>query len=447
MRPFLYICFILLTFNCTHADVKAPLEMKLKLTKLTPPPKISSIGTYSRAMSIYEYQILDIIKGNYSQKSILVLKWSIWEKRLLPKLPNKTGTIEHLKLIPLNNFPQYTNDRILGTINDKSRILYLDISSIPKETNLKLIKLKSEIATRGIQKEWLFLSDDARHINAKNYWKQWTPKLTKNKTDVLDILLDFQQKLQTQGVELLLVPVPPKSTIYSDYFIGIEPSSLSKQNNYINLLKKKGLDVLNLQKEFLLHRKNNSRELFCKTDSHWSPEACNLTASLISNIIKNKKWYPSANKNQYDIGLTSLIEIQGDLTPQNSTPNQKLETLPIEYVTLKNNPISKTTPNSPIILLGDSHNLVFSDAKTFFTDGAGLPDYLALHSGIAVDVVATLGSGLNGARGSLYRNRSINPKIPNYWKGKKLLIWCFTERELSATELNKNNLNIPLTKP
>ena len=55
-------------------------------------------------------------------------------------------------------------------------------------------------------------------------------------------------------------------------------------------------------------------------------------------------------------------------------------------------------PNSPIVLLGDSHNLVFHEGDDMHARGAGLPDQLALELGLPLDVVAVRNSGVTPAR-------------------------------------------------
>jgi len=58
---------------------------------------------------------------------------------------------------------------------------------------------------------------------------------------------------------------------------------------------------------------------------------------------------------------------------------------------------------SPVILLGDSHTLVFSrgPADTLHSVGGGLADLLALELGFPVDLIGVRGSGSTSARAPL----------------------------------------------
>ena len=81
--------------------------------------------------------------------------------------------------------------------------------------------------------------------------------------------------------------------------------------------------------------------------------------------------------------------------------------------------------DSPVLLIGDSHTLVFHD-PTLFGPGGGLPDQLAVRFGFPVDLIGVRGSGANSPRIDLLR-RGDN------LKGKKLVIWCFSFREFTES--------------
>ncbi len=95
-------------------------------------------------------------------------------------------------------------------------------------------------------------------------------------------------------------------------------------------------------------------------------------------------------------------------------------------------------PNSPVLLLGDSHTLVFHD---FLAERAGLVDQLAHELGFAPDLIGTRGSGATPVRISLYR-RSL--KDPGYLAKKKIVVWCFAAREF--TEASEGWAKVPVAK-
>ena len=71
--------------------------------------------------------------------------------------------------------------------------------------------------------------------------------------------------------------------------------------------------------------------------------------------------------------------------------------------------------NSPVLLIGDSHTLVFNDGGDLHTRGAGLADHLTLELGFAIDHIGIRGSGTTVPRIELARRK-------DNLKGKKLVI-------------------------
>ncbi len=84
-----------------------------------------------------------------------------------------------------------------------------------------------------------------------------------------------------------------------------------------------------------------------------------------------------------------------------------------------------------MVLLGDSHNLVFHSGGDMHAKGAGLADQLASLWGLPVDLVAVRGSGATPARINLLRQARANPK---YLGEKKIVVWCFAAREFTESQ-------------
>ena len=125
--------------------------------------------------------------------------------------------------------------------------------------------------------------------------------------------------------------------------------------------------------------------LFCKTDSHWSPYACEVTARQIRKTLGNPPWLkggPDVFKTR-----TETRKITGDLTD-----GKGYEELPVRVVTAADGAAIEDKA-SPVVLLGDSHTLVFHAGQELHGTGAGLADQLAAELGVVVDVIGVRGSG------------------------------------------------------
>ena len=129
------------------------------------------------------------------------------------------------------------------------------------------------------------------------------------------------------------------------------------------------------------------------------------------------------------------LGIVGDLVPEEQK-SKLAETLEIQYCGVLNAEakleVVKPDPASPILLLGDSHTLVFNEGATsgMHSVGAGLLDQLQAEAGFAIDLVGSRGSGSKTARMQLYRHAAA---APGYWDSKKLVVWCFSVREFTQS--------------
>ena len=120
------------------------------------------------------------------------------------------------------------------------------------------------------------------------------------------------------------------------------------------------------------------------------------------------------------------------------------ETLTARYVWYTNDKDRKGVPDdrsSPILLLGDSHCLVFHGGKEMHAAGSGLADHLAWEAHRPIDVLGVRGSGATASRISLYRR---GRRSEGYLAGKKLIIWCLSARDFTEADGWRK---VPLVKP
>ena len=291
---------------------------------------------------------------------------------------------------------------------------------------------------------WLFLAAELRHLGAGCFWGEGAAKASRatrpEHADPLPAILDFKRQLDAAGVELLVVPLPAKAVIYPDEVcdavvvgVGTLPPRLDvADRTFYELLRSSGVQVLDLVPQFMADRFGMEGPLFCKQDSHLSGNGCVVAARPIADRIRDRLWL----KGRPPLALSSQwrpIEISGDLSPSGggTTPEKR----PARFVGTAAaggglEPVADDRA-SPIVLLGDSSNLVYHAGGDLYAVGAGLPDQLALELGLALDVVAVRGSGSTAARMNFIRRIQADP---NYLKSKRLVIWCFAAREFTESE-------------
>ena len=301
---------------------------------------------------------------------------------------------------------------------------------------------------------WLFLGRELRHVAAGPFWGVDAIAVSRAKkpqnADPLPAILDFKSQLERAGIELLLVPVPPKVVVYPEklaerFLDGAgDPQRLDTQHaEFYELLVAKGVRVLDLAPVFAAHRDDAElAPLYCRQDTHWSGGGCLLAAREIARLVGNPSWLADAKR----VDLASRVEereIIGDLARAQTPGMPTKEKISLRFVGIEENDELRPLPDdpaSPIILLGDSHNLVFhAGGSDMHAAGAGLADQLALELRTPLDVVAVRGSGATPARINLLRKS----RRAGYLAEKKLIIWCFSAREF--TESDGWNL-IPIVK-
>ncbi|MDA1093423.1 MAG: hypothetical protein O3A25_09190 [Acidobacteria bacterium] len=293
------------------------------------------------------------------------------------------------------------------------------------------------IAVSGVD-DWVFFAPELRHLGAGRFWGADAAAVSRARqpadADPLPAIQDFKAQLDALGIELLLVPVPPKAAIYPDKVsasleIPIPVPRLDPAHQeFYERLRDEGIDVLDLTNLFIRERFHPEGALYCRTDTHWSGTGCTVAASAIAAEVTSRPWYTALDTAPLGAAWYTT-SITGDLTREGGVAAGREELRLRGIVTGDQRPTPvASNPHSPIVLLGDSHNLVFSVGDDMHATGAGLPDQLAFELGLAVDVVAVRGSGATPARVNLLRRAQADP---TYLSGKRLVIWCFAARELT----------------
>ena len=280
---------------------------------------------------------------------------------------------------------------------------------------------------------WLFLPGELRHLSVGPFWGEAASKVSKATNpaaaDPLPAILDFKAQLDKAGVALIMVPVPAKSAIYPEKIVDGAINSPTQRLDaadaeFNTILKKNGIDVVDLAPLFLKARSEHPEELlYSKEDTHWSGYGIRIAADEIAkklSVLPGLTGKPHAKFT----GTSQTINVVGDLASQPGDAKSSPETLVLTKVSDANGAPVASFRQSPIVLLGDSHNLIYSIGEDMLATGCGLPENLALKCGISPDVVAVRGSGATPARMNLAR-RGDN------LAGKKVIVWCFTVREFT----------------
>lgn len=284
---------------------------------------------------------------------------------------------------------------------------------------------------------WLFLTAELRHLGVGAFSGADAARASRAQRadwrDPLPAILDFHAQLERAGIGLLFVPVPPKGAIVPAALPGLSavPSERldAADAAFYALLRERGLDVLDLQPA--LAAGPASPPVFCRTDTHWCGPGVELAAARIAERVKGLPFYPDVPREEFGSERRE-VEIEGDLQrmvgASGGAEAAAREAVPLRFVGRPDGAggLTPVEPSreSPLLVLGDSHALVFHAGGDMHARGAGLADQLALELGFAVDLVAVRGSGATPARINLARRQG-------GLAGKKLVVWCLAARDFS----------------
>lgn len=285
---------------------------------------------------------------------------------------------------------------------------------------------------------WLFLVAEIRHLGAGRFWGEDAADVGRAADpavrDPLPAILDFHEQLEKSGIQLLIVPVPPKGLVYADK-LGFEAeeggaASSPALGEFYALLREKGIDVLDLAPVFQRERSASDAPLYCRTDTHWSGRGCEVAAAEIRTFMEVQGWIQPAAEPPF-VAERRSVEIRGDLQRMLGEDGDP-ESVALRFVRVGDDGRAPAPDvDSPVLLLGDSYVLVFHYGGDMHARGAGLAEQVAMELARGIDVLGVRGSGATPARISLMRRVRSNPE---YLRKKKVVIWCFGAREFTEAD-------------
>jgi alginate O-acetyltransferase complex protein AlgJ len=183
-----------------------------------------------------------------------------------------------------------------------------------------------------------------------------------------------------------------------------------------------------------LRAKNPGKQLYCATDSHWSPHGAQLVAKIVAERYKaNPAVIQNAMRDLIALPEETL-EFHGDLLSDAQKAIVAKEKLPMQRAGLAVPPSGanvttvESDPLSPVLVFGDSHLQVFRKGGSMLAMQAGFVDHLQVMLPTAVEEITMQAGGADGPRVEIARTTAKNPE---FWSKKKIAIWLFTAREFT----------------
>lgn len=245
-------------------------------------------------------------------------------------------------------------------------------------------------------------------------------------------ILEFHKQLSARGIELWLVPVPMKESIYPEHLTGRihnAPVTHPDEPAFADQCREAGMRYVELV-PLLWQLKQQDGALgpvYLKQDTHWAPRGMNAAAQLLADAVRQHLKL-NATRLATDASLVSRSE--GDLLEKLDLAAAQT-TFQTEQTTVTPVLLAKTDSASPIVLLGDSFVNIFHDPSLGFAPQgsaeaiqAGFAQHLMAELGTGIDAIATNGGGASTVREQFAK------KPDDVVRAKKLVIWVLAARDL-----------------
>ena len=297
---------------------------------------------------------------------------------------------------------------------------------------------------------WLFYRQDVEFLVQPSPLDVRSAKLD----NPVQAILRFRDQLKAKGIELLVVVVPGKPSIYPERLTGVDGLKLAGHGKAIlDSLNALGLNTVDLYTPLLAAKKYDERfgPLYLDDDTHWTPRGAELAAAVIAGSVlqlnaagvidlgsEALRYVPvdSSADRMGDIGEMSGLnkfdvfkvqQVTGHVVYQQAMDERILasrlldvhDSVALEIDTTKT-PFKDDFRKSKILILGDSFSRIYqTDAPV----NAGWIAHFARNISRPVSSIVSDGGASTLVREKLARKAGV-------LKGKKLLIWEFVERDL-----------------
>lgn len=250
-------------------------------------------------------------------------------------------------------------------------------------------------------------------------------------------ILDFHRQLAARGVTLIVVPTPVKPMIHPEHFstrYGPEAPVIQSPSyaQFLRDLAAAGVLVFDPSEAIRQAKLATGRPQYLATDTHWRPEAMELTARKLKEFIERAAPLPAGPPRRYK-RETLKIENLGDIAVMLKLPaDQELyrkEKATVQQVLLPGGELWRADRAADVLLLGDSFTNVYSVEAMGWGDSGGLAEQLSFHLRRGVDRISRNDNGSVATRRMLARELA---KGRDRLAGKKLVIWQFAIRELAV---------------
>ncbi|MEW6366507.1 MAG: hypothetical protein AB1714_17915 [Acidobacteriota bacterium] len=246
--------------------------------------------------------------------------------------------------------------------------------------------------------------------------------------DPVRAIEDFAEELSRRGIHLIVMPTPVKPVIEPEHFArrATAPLQNASFDRFCALLRDAKIEVFDATDALMRSRSRGPQ--FLRTDSHWTPEAMEVTAGELARRVQSG----FARVVEYEM-TTVTVRNRGDLAIMLGLPESRnpftFEEVQLHRVRMPGGAPWEPDRNADVLLLGDSFANVYSQEALGWGVSAGLAEQLSYFLRRPIDRIAINDDGAFATRLELARELA---RGEDRLAGKCLVIYQFAVRELTS---------------
>jgi hypothetical protein len=250
-------------------------------------------------------------------------------------------------------------------------------------------------------------------------------------------ILDLKQQLARRGIALLIVPTPIKAMIYpeklSHRYIGRQTKLQNPSyERFKEEIEREGVLVFDAAPLLMGVKTKGDQVQYLATDTHWHPEAVELTAEKLKDFIRERVPLPTLPPSGYNVERSDITQL-GDLAVMLGLPsNQRIflrEKVSIRKVFGVGGESWQPQKTADVLVLGDSFSNIYSLGAMGWGEGAGFIEQLSYALQRPLDRITRNDDGAYATREMLAGEMA---RGKDRLAGKKLVIYQFAIRELAV---------------
>lgn len=298
------------------------------------------------------------------------------------------------------------------------------------------------------EEDWLYYKPDVDYLVLPDVYDPRSMVVDANdvpyREDPVRAIVTFRDQLAQRGIELLVVIVPGKPSVYPDLLSRAVAAEKSGTLGHSLLLMERlaghNVETVDLFAPFARERARDDEageRLFLAHDTHWRSRGVVLTASVVAERIREYPWFRQG-ETEYVLD-TITVDRVGDIGVMTALPDFRVRNLFMQFRpeptrcyqvfnVVRNEEGEEVSRSlyrddmrlSSILVLGDSFSRIY---QTDEPRGAGWIAHLAAELSQPVGSIVSDGGASTLVRQTLERRA-------NVLRGKKLVVWEFVERDI-----------------